>query len=52
MEDIKFIFTTDQQKAVAEYFGKDVNELEDYQVCELLDQLIDYVTIAKALTEN
>ena len=40
-KDIKFTFTRDQQVVVAEYFGKDINELEDWQICELLDQLID-----------
>lgn len=40
-KDIQFTFTREQQVVVAEYFGKDINELEVWQVSELLDQLID-----------
>jgi len=41
MKDIQFTFITEQQEIVAEHYGKDVNELESYEVCELLDRLID-----------
>ena len=36
-----FIFTTDQMKKVCEHFGKNIDELEDYEVAELLDRVID-----------
>lgn len=41
MKDIQFTFTVDQQRIVAEYFGKDVNDLQVYEISELLDELID-----------
>lgn len=40
-ENINFVFTKDQQQLVAEYYGKDINELQEFEICELLDQLID-----------
>jgi hypothetical protein len=41
--NIKFEFTPEQQTAVAEYLGKSLSNLEDYQICELLDEFIDEV---------
>lgn len=43
MEDfiINFHITRDQADAICEHFGKTVNELEEYEICELLDQIID-----------
>lgn len=39
-EEQLFHFTKDQQDIVAQHFGKDVKELEFWEVCELLDKLI------------
>lgn len=40
-----FVFTEDQQEAVCKHYGKDKSQLDDYEICELLDRLIDdYVT--------
>ena len=41
---INFIFTEDQQEAVCRHYGYERNELDEYQVCELLDRLIDETT--------
>ena len=39
-----FIFTEDQQEAVCRHFGHERNELDDWQIAELLDRLIDEAT--------
>lgn len=39
--NIEFIITPDQQKVICNHFGKDSNDLCDYEIAELLDQLID-----------
>lgn len=38
---ILFHITLDQAKAIALHFGQDVATLEEYEICELLDRLID-----------
>jgi len=40
-ETVYFHFTDDQQEIVAKYFDKDIKELEFFQVCELLDEVIN-----------
>lgn len=39
--NIIYHITLDQATAVAKHFGKDVNNLEEYEICELLDKIID-----------
>lgn len=39
--NILFHITEDQAKKVCEYFGKNYKDLEEYEICELLDKLID-----------
>lgn len=39
--DITFTFTATQMEKVAKHFGKDIKDLEDFEVCELLDNIID-----------
>lgn len=39
--DNKFIFTEEQQEVVCKHFGKEKSELEFWEVCELLDRVID-----------
>lgn len=42
MQDIKsFIITIDQQEALCKHFGKSIEDLADFEICELLDRLID-----------
>lgn len=43
MEDyiINFHITKDQAEIICEHFNKNLNDLEEYEVCELLDQIID-----------
>lgn len=36
-----FIFTEEQQEVVCKHFGKNKEELEFWEVCELLDKIID-----------
>lgn len=40
-EDYKFILTLDQKETICTHFGIDVNDVEDWQVAELLDKIID-----------
>lgn len=40
-DNITFIFTFEQQKKVCEYFGKDIRNMEEYEIDELLDKVID-----------
>lgn len=41
MEDVKYTLVADTAKEICEKYGKDITKLEDWQVCELLDRLID-----------
>ena len=38
---LSFGITMDQAKKICEYYGTDINKVEGYEVCELLDRLID-----------
>lgn len=38
---ITFGITLDRAKKICEYYGKDINKVQGYEVCELLDRLID-----------
>lgn len=38
---IQFTISEDQKETICNHFGKDPSEMEDYEVCELLDQIID-----------
>ena len=38
---ISFGITLDQAKKICEYYGEDINKIQGYEVCELLDRLID-----------
>lgn len=39
--DRLFLFTRDQQEVVCKYFGKDIRNMVDYEIDELLDKVID-----------
>lgn len=43
MEDntILFRITLEQANDLCKHFGKNIAELEEYEICELLDKLID-----------
>ena len=41
MEDIKYTLIADTAKEICAKYGEDITRLEDWQVCELLDRLID-----------
>lgn len=38
---LSFGITLDQAKRICEYYGKDINEVEEYEVCTMLNQIID-----------
>lgn len=40
-EDYQFILTREQQETICTHFGVDINEVEDWQIAELLDKVID-----------
>ena len=39
--NILFYISADQAVVIANHFGKDVKELEEYEIAELLDRIID-----------
>ena len=41
----QFIFTFEQQKIVCEHFGKDIRNMEDHEIDELLNKLIDDLVV-------
>lgn len=43
METIKFELTKEQAEGICKYLGKNLKELEDWEICELLDEFIDEV---------
>ena len=40
---LSFGITAEQAKQICDYFGKDINKLQGYEICELLDKLIDSI---------
>ena len=38
---ILFNITEDQAKILCNYYHKNINDLEEYEICELLDRAID-----------
>ena len=41
MENIMFALTREQAEDICKYYGKDMAEMEDWEIGELLDRLID-----------
>ena len=41
MENIKFNLTYEQAQSICEHYGQDISKMEDWEICELLDKLID-----------
>ena len=41
--NINFVLTPDQAATICKHFGVDVDKLEEFEICELLDRLIDEV---------
>ena len=39
--NILFHITLDQAEIIAKHFDRDINDLEEYEICELLDKIID-----------
>lgn len=37
---IFFHLTLEQAEQICEHYGKNINELEEYEICELLDNFI------------
>ena len=43
--DKLFVFTLDQQEVVCKHFGKDIKDMEDYEIDELLNKVIDNLVV-------
>ena len=41
MENINFILTREQAMDICKYYNVDYATMEDWEICELLDRLID-----------
>lgn len=41
MNSIDYKITLEQAEIICKYFNKDINKLEEYEICELLDKVID-----------
>ena len=41
MEGIEFILTPDQVEVLCEHFNVNINSVEKYQICRMLDRVID-----------
>jgi hypothetical protein len=41
MENISFILTPEQAQDICKHYNMNASEMEDYEICELLDRLID-----------
>ena len=40
-ENIKFELTIEQAKTICKHFGKDYSKMQVWEICELLDKIID-----------
>ena len=38
---IDYKITIDQAELICKHFNRNINDLEEYEICELLDKLID-----------
>ena len=43
MKDINYMLTYEMAKDICEHYDVDISEAEDWEICELLDRLIDEV---------
>jgi hypothetical protein len=41
MDNINFILTYEQAKDICEHYGEDITQMEEFEICELVDRLID-----------
>lgn len=41
--NILYHITNNQAELLAKYYNKDINTLEEYEICELLDAYIDEI---------
>lgn len=41
MENITFIITPEQAKDICKHYGANIEEMQDWEIGELLDRLID-----------
>lgn len=42
-ELVQVTLTTEQQEAIAEYLGRDLVSMNEYQICEMVNDFIDAV---------
>ena len=43
MFGISYLITPEQAEAICKHYGKNIEEMEDYDVCGLLDDIIDHL---------
>ena len=43
MFGITYLITADQAKTICEHFGKNVEEMEDSDICGMLDEIINHL---------
>lgn len=41
MDNINYILTTETAKEICEYYGKNIAELDEWEIGELVDRFID-----------
>ena len=41
--NIIFHITEGQAEAIAKHFNENIDELEEYEICEMLDKIIDHL---------
>lgn len=46
MKNINFILTYEQALDICKHYGEDIAQMEEFEVCELVDRLIDETLFA------
>ena len=41
MENINFILTPDQARDICEFYDENMDALDEWEICELVDRIID-----------
>ena len=42
---LSFSITLDQAKRICKYYGKDINTVEEHEICGLLDKIINNLEV-------
>ena len=46
MRGIEFVILQEQAEVLCEHFNMDIDSVEQYQICEMLDRVIDNLVFA------